>query len=123
MPHVHHQHSDTAVHVEEGSHHHHDGQSHDYQDENSETEEDGLFGLLLGGHSHSSQFNEIPFFRNTSKQVNELAKSAPSVVEFSPIPFLLGKAHTATPFPPKNDSPPSRHFLVSHALRGPPILG
>lgn len=123
LPHEHHKHGDVAVHLEEDNHHHHDGQGHHPQDQNEDDDEDGLLGLLLGSHAHSVQLSDVQFFRNTQKQGNEVAKSTSLAVEFKPITFLVCKANVTTPFPPESEYLPSRHFLVSNALRGPPTLG
>lgn len=119
LPHVHHQHHDSIAQIED-DHHHHDEQSHHHQNENDD--EKGLLNLLLGGHSHLVQIDEIQFFRTNTKQVNKIVKSVAAFV----VPTAIVSPSYTESFKKalsQNESPPWRHFLISHSLRGPPTLG
>mgnify|MGYP006902134615 CR=1 FL=1 len=121
LPHVHHQHPDSITQIED-AHHHHDGESHHHQNGNENGDEKGLLNLLLGGHSHLVQIDEIHFFRTNQKQANKIIKSVAAFVVPKVIVSTIDTECFTQALPP-NESPPWRHFLGSHSLRGPPTLG
>lgn len=122
LPHVHHHHHDRiGQHADD--HHHHDGHGHHHEDQNENGDKKGLLNLLLGSHSHPGQVNEVYFFRNNPKQVIKTVKAVSPWVEFWAASFSYSTPGLKQVFPSDDESPPRRHFLISHALRGPPALG
>jgi len=121
LPHLHHQHEDAHSHSDiahSGEHHHHDDDS---QEEDSSN---GLLGLFMDMHVHSTVSSDIVLLeRNSCEQQTVVEKDvAKSSFETQNIFSIDYRQNNKPPV----YHPPNKHFnpyLSSLDLRGPPSLG
>ncbi|TLP71219.1 hypothetical protein [Maribacter sp. ACAM166] len=122
FPHLHHQHQGPHSHSDlahSGEHHHHDDGSKE-----KDEARDGLFGLFMDMHLHSTVSSDIIILkRNTVEQQTVAVKDVANKPCETQRPLLIDNG--------QNESPPIYHppnkyfnpYLSYLDLRGPPALG